>query len=78
MVLAATVLPMALGAAALKALANPKTSAISIASWAALVFSIAGAPSGYIASQDVATGMALGLMHVVAGTSWFVAVRSKG
>lgn len=73
----ATVVPMLLGGLAVGLISKRWPSVIGLASWIVLVFSIAGAPSGYIASQNAATGLALGAMHVVVGISWFVSIRSK-
>lgn len=36
-----------------------------------LVFAVISAPGGYLASQEVATGVALGAMHLVAGLVWY-------
>jgi len=73
----ATVFPMLLGGVVVRALAKWKQGVIAIASWFVLIFSIAGAPGGYIASMDLPTGLALGTMHFVVGLTWFFAIRNK-
>jgi hypothetical protein len=77
MVALATAVPMLLGALAVGLISKRWPGVIGLASWVVLVFSIAGAPSGYISSQNAATGVALGAMHVVVGLAWFVSIRNK-
>jgi hypothetical protein len=78
MVAGATVFPMLLGSQVVQVLGKRKPSIIKMAAWLVLVFSIAGSPSGWIASNDLATGLALGAMHVVVGLAWFISIdRNK-
>lgn len=77
MVAFATVFPMLLGGFIVGILAKWKPGIVGLASWLVLVFALAGSPSGYIASQDLATGLALGAMHLVVGLSWFIGIRAK-
>lgn len=73
----ATAVPMLLGGLVVGLVSKRWPGVIGIASWVVLVFSIAGAPSGYIASQNASTGVALGAMHVVVGVAWFISIRNK-
>lgn len=41
-----------------------------------LVFAIISSPGGYLASQEVATGAALGAMHVITGLVWLRLTRT--
>ena len=75
MVAGATVLPMFLGGQVVRLLGKWKPSIITFAAWLVLVFSFAGSPSGWIASNDLATGLALGAMHVVVGLAWFFSIK---
>jgi hypothetical protein len=75
MVAGATIFPMLLGSQIVRVLGRWKPSIITMAAWLVLVFSIAGAPSGWIASNDLATGIALGAMHVVVGLAWFFSIN---
>lgn len=75
MVAGATVIPMLLGSQVVRVLGRWKPSIITMAAWLVLVFSIAGSPSGWIASNDLATGLALGAMHVVVGLAWFISIN---
>jgi hypothetical protein len=73
----ATAVPMLLGGLTVGLISKRWPGVIGLSSWAVLIFSIAGAPSGYISSQDAATGVALGAMHLVVGFAWFVSIRNK-
>jgi hypothetical protein len=75
MVAGATIIPMLLGGQVVRLLGSWKPSIITLSAWLVLVFSIAGAPSGWISSNDLATGLALGAMHVVVGLSWFFSIN---
>ncbi|MFM7029731.1 MAG: DUF6069 family protein [Micrococcales bacterium] len=73
----ATLLPMLLGGLVVRAIAKRKPNLVSAFTWVVLVFSLVGAPGGYVASQNLPTGLALGAMHVVVGLVWFYSVRGK-
>ena len=75
MVAGATIFPMLLGSQIVRVLGRWEPSIITMAAWLVLVFSIAGAPSGWIASNDLATGIALGAMHVAVGLAWFFSIN---
>ena len=77
MVAAATILPMLLGGQIVRLLGKWKPVFIKLAAWLGLVFSIAGSPSGWLASNDVPTGLALGAMHVVVGIAWFFSIKNN-
>ena len=70
-----TAVPMLIGAQIVLLASKWKQQAVGIFSWVVLIFAIAGAPGGYVASGSVATGLALGSMHVVVGIAWFISIR---
>lgn len=76
MVAGATVVPMLLGWLIVRAIAKRSPAVTTWAAWLVLAFSVAGAPSGWLASQEVATGLALGAMHIVVGLAWFFSIKS--
>jgi hypothetical protein len=47
----------------------------TIAAWAGLAVAVLSAPSPLMVSADLATGITLGVMHLVAGAAWFIGVR---
>lgn len=75
MVLGATLIPMLLGGLVAKVASAKWPRLRSVLAWGVLVFAILGAPSGWLASGDSATGVALGLMHVTVGVTWFFGVK---
>lgn len=77
MVAAATIVPMILGGLIVRQLGKWKPVLITWAAWLVLAFSIAGAPSGWIASQDLPTGLSLAGMHIVVGLAWFFSITTN-
>jgi len=77
MVAGATVFPMLLGGQVVRLVGKWKPSIITLSAWLVLVFSVAGSPSGWLASKDLATGVALGGMHFVVGLAWFFSIQSR-
>jgi hypothetical protein len=77
MVAGATVVPMLIGGQAVKLIGSWKASLINVSAWLVLVFSIAGSPSGWIASGNAPTGLSLGAMHVAVGLAWFFSIKPK-
>lgn len=75
MVAGATVLPMLVGGQVVRLLGKKRPAIIKWAAWLALAFSVAGSPSGWIASHDLATGISLGAMHVAVGLAWFFSIN---
>ena len=75
MVLGATLAPMLLGGLVAKLASGRWPRSRSALDWGVLAFSILGAPMGWIASGDAATGVALGLMHVTVGVAWFFGIK---
>jgi len=73
----ATLAPMLIGALVVNLLSKRWKNTVNFTSWAALIFAIAGAPGGYISSNDLPTGIALGSMHFVVGLTWFFSIRGK-
>lgn len=45
--------------------------------WSGFAFAIISAPGGWIASQDSATGIALGLMHLSGALAWLFGVKKN-
>lgn len=43
--------------------------------WVGFAFAIISAPGGWVASQDAATGIALGLMHLSGALAWLFGVK---
>lgn len=75
LVIGASILPMLLGGTLAKALISKWTNLRAFSAWAVLVFSVAGSPMGWISSNDVATVIALGLVHVFVGIAWFTVFK---
>lgn len=72
----ATIAPMVVGSQAVRLISKWKPNFIKISAWLGLIFSIVGAPGGWIASNDLTTGLALGSMHVTVGVAWFYSIRA--
>lgn len=75
MVIGASVAPLLLGGAVAKLVISKWTKLRAFAAWAVLVFAIVGSPMGWISSNDVATGIALGIMHIFVGVAWFAVFK---
>lgn len=45
--------------------------------WVGFAFAIISAPGGWVASQDAATGIALGLMHLSGALAWLFGVKKN-
>lgn len=75
MVLGATLAPMLLGGLVAKLAVGKWARLQGILAWSGLAFAIVSSPGGFIASSDLATSIALGLMHVIAGVSWFFGIK---
>jgi len=75
MVLGATLAPMLLGGLVTKFAAGKWPRLRSVLSWSGLTFAILSAPGGFISSSDLATGISLGLMHVIVGFAWFFGIK---
>ena len=74
-VLGATALPMLLGALVAGFVSGKWSKAQNWFAWGVLAFSVVGSPSGWAASGQAATGLALAAMHVVVGLAWFWAIK---
>lgn len=74
MVAAASVIPILIGGQIVRMVSKTRGSINIWAAWLVLAFAVAGAPSGWIASQDLPTGIALGSMHIVVGFVWFFTI----
>jgi hypothetical protein len=74
-VIAATLVPMAIAGAVVWLLARRWPVVRTVAAWAGLGLALASSLSPLLVSGDLATGLALGGMHVAAGIAWFVGVR---
>jgi len=76
MVLGATAGPMLLGGYVAKLITAKRPKALNIFAWGVLAFTVVGAPSGWATSGEAATGIALGLMHIVVGIAWLLALKT--
>lgn len=73
-VILATVLPLALAGVVVWFIARRRPAFRRWAAWLGLVVAVVSAVSPLFVSADVATGVALGVMHIVAGVAWFVGI----
>ena len=76
LVLIATIVPLLVGGLVVKLISSRWPRSQNWFAWGVLIFAIVGSPMGWISSGDAATGISLGLMHVVEGLAWFFAVRT--
>ncbi len=72
-VAAASIFPMLIGTL----LFNRVPRLQSLLPIGGLVFAVISAPGGFIASQELATGAALGAMHVITGLVWLRLTRTS-
>ena len=75
MLAGASAFPILIGGLIVRLISKKLRWITSFASWAVLIFAIAGSPGGYVSSNDLPTGLSLGAMHVVVGLAWFIALR---
>jgi Family of unknown function (DUF6069) len=75
MVIAATLIPLAVAGLVTWFLARRRPVLRTVFAWAGLGLALASSASPLLVSADVATGLALGAMHAVAGITWFIGVR---
>jgi hypothetical protein len=73
-VLIATTLPIVLGGVFVWLLARRTPRAQVVFAWAGLILGVATIPVPLSSAQDIATGLSLASMHVVAGAAWFSAM----
>ncbi len=71
----ATFSPLMIAGVITKAIATKRPGFQTFASWAGLTVATLSIGSVLTATQDPATIIALALMHVVAGTAWFLATK---
>lgn len=72
----ATLVPMAVAGAVTWFIARRRPGFRRFAAWTGLVIGVLTAASPMASSEDVPTGAVLGLMHVIVGMAWFVALQS--
>jgi hypothetical protein len=77
LVVGATVAPLALGLGLAWLTSKFLPKAFSVLKWGGFIVALASAPGAWVMSGDAATGIALGLMHLIAGFAWFFGLRSK-
>ena len=75
MVLGATLAPLLLGGLVAKLAVGKWARLQGMLAWGGLAFAIVSSPGGFIASSDLATSIALGLMHVIVGVAWFFGIK---
>ncbi|MFE4835846.1 DUF6069 family protein [Arthrobacter sp. NPDC056691] len=72
----ATLVPMAVAGLLTWIIACRRPGFRRFAAWAGLVFGVLTAASPMASSEDIPTGAVLGLMHVIVGIAWFMALQS--
>ena len=72
----ATFIPLVLAGLVVQQIAKRFSSFQRFASWAGLAFAFLSIGTVFAASQQVATILALGLMHAIAGVAWFWSTKS--
>ena len=77
LVLGATAGPMLIGGYVAKLITSKLPKTLNVFAWGVLAFTVLGSPSGWAASGETATGIALGLMHIVVGIGWFLALKTN-
>lgn len=83
-VLIATTLPIVLGGIFVWLVARRTPRAQVVFAWVGLILGVATIPVPLLSAPDIATGLSLAPMHVVAGAAWFSAMmlgqrrRAKG
>lgn len=76
-VVIATVVPLLLAGLVTFLLARKWPVLRTVAAWAGLVFAAASTFAPLTGAADVATGIGLAAMHLVAGASWFFGVKRR-
>ncbi|MGY3127722.1 VIT1/CCC1 family predicted Fe2+/Mn2+ transporter [Agrococcus sp. UYP33] len=76
-VLVATFVPLALATVVAWLVAKRWPRAIPVLAWAGLAVAAVSTIAPLTGALDAGTGIALALMHLVAGASWFAALRSQ-
>lgn len=73
----ATVMPLAIGVVVILLVGKKSLKVRNILLWAGFVVALISAPNGWVMSQDAATGLTLGAMHLVAAFAWLLAVKPR-
>jgi hypothetical protein len=76
-VLIATTLPVVLGAVVVWLSARRTPRAQVVSAWVGLILGVATIPVPLLSAHDLATGLSLASMHVVAGAAWFAAMTLR-
>lgn len=77
MVAIATIIPLAIGALVAYLVGKKGTKALNILVWVGFGVAIISSPNAWVMSQDTATGLSLGAMHIVAAFAWLLAAKPK-
>lgn len=77
LVVAATIIPMVIGAVATWLLEKRWAKATTGMAWIGLIFGLVTVPAPLLSSSNGPTGVALAAMHVSTGVTWFLAVRPR-
>lgn len=72
-----SIVPLLLGGFVFDVLAKRNSSWGNRLSTGGFVFAILTAPSGYLSSKDLPTGLALASMHVVVGLVWYLTTKKE-
>jgi len=73
----ATLFPLSVGAFVASLVGKKGSKALNILVWAGFVVAVISAPNGWVMSQDAATGLTLGAMHLVAAFAWLLAIKPR-
>jgi hypothetical protein len=76
-VLIATTLPIVLGGVFVWLVARRTPRAQVVFAWVGLILGVVTIPVPLLSAHDIATGLSLASMHVVAGAAWFSAMRPR-
>lgn len=71
----ASALPTTIAFLVIRPIIRRKPNFLPWAQWIGVVFALISSPGGWISSNDTATGIALGLMHLTLAAAWFFGIK---
>lgn len=77
MAIFATLMPLLLAGGVTWLIARSRPAFRRIAQWLGLAVALLSIASPFLVAQDIATGVSLAAMHLVAGLGWFFAVDAR-